>query len=127
VTYGLQPDGVFSQRDADKLLFDNQSFSKTKNLQWALQLLRRMQKSIYNLLIQVEEFEKTRLNGLKDAAKAHRLRASCGVKNGKDLISEAAFKSSLQRVRQVNTRIQAKYNELKDLVCVLTSTTYRVN
>jgi len=67
-------------------------------------------------MIQVEDFEKTKLELLKDAARDHRNRAGSGVKNGRNLISEAVFKSKLQRVKQVNTRIDAKYNELKDLV-----------
>ncbi|KAI5848110.1 hypothetical protein BZA05DRAFT_120041 [Tricharina praecox] len=120
--YELDGDSILSQKDAEKLLFDNQTFSKTKNLQWSLQLLRRMQRSIYNLLIQVEDFEKTKLDVLKDAARDHRIRARSGVKNGRNLISETAFRSKLQRVKQVNTRIEAKYNELKDLRDALVST-----
>jgi len=75
-----------------------------------------MQRSICNLMIQVEDFEKTKLDVLKDSARDHRKRARSGVKNGRTLISETAFRSKMQRVKRVNTRIEAKYNELKDLV-----------
>lgn len=120
----ISPDGgVFSKRDADQMLFDNRAFSRTKDLQWGLQLLARMQKSIYNLLVQIDDFEKTKLERLRDAAYEHRIRAS--ARNGnrrnivydRSLVSEKAFRSKLELARHFHTRVDAKYSELKDMVC----------
>jgi hypothetical protein len=77
-----------------------------------------MSKCMGPMLLEIEEMEQVGLPFLRDSARKHKIRTGSMDPKGKDLVTEKSFHRKAARAREVCDRIEAKIEEVKDLVSV---------